>query len=190
MADSSLTRTIGWVGLYDDPQTLLDAARVVREAGLSHWDCHSPYPLHGMEDAMGLRSSPVPYITMTAGFIGLAAAIALTGGLSVFQFPILVGGKALFSWQAFVPIFFELFVLFAAVATFGALIVFGKLGRWHSPLHDSGVMEEITGGRFAIVIRTDSGRPTQDEARRLLEQTQCRDIRLLVEIEPEDNAIL
>ena len=104
----SAAKVVGLVGLYDDVDSLVKAAERVRDAGYQNWDCHTPYPVHGLDQAMGLKPSPIPYVTLSMGFVGLAIAIALTGGLSVFQYPILVGGKALFSWQAFVPIFFEL----------------------------------------------------------------------------------
>lgn len=182
-------KTVGLAGLFDTPDALLRAARRVREAGYEKWDCHAPYPVHGLEEAMRLRFSPVPFVTITAGFIGLAAAMALTGGLSALFYPIRVGGKALFSWQAFVPIFFELFVLFAAVATMGAVILFCRLGRWHSPLHDSGIMREVTRGRFAIVLSAEDRSYSEGEARRLLEEAGCRDVRPLIEFD-EDEALI
>ena len=182
--------TVGVVGLYDDVDALIEAAGAVRDSGCRHWDCHTPYPVHGLDRAMGLKESPVAYVTLTAGFVGLAVAIALTGGLSVLQYPIRVGGKALFSWQAFVPIFFELFVLFAALATMLALILFCRLGRWHSPLHDSDIMKEITCDRFAIALGVGDGDRSEEELRGILEKTGCSDIRPLVEFEEEDDSIL
>jgi hypothetical protein len=183
-------KTVGMAGLYDDADALVRAAEMVRDAGYRRWDCHTPYPVHGLDGAMGLRPSPVPYITIAAGFVGLAAAIAMTGGLSVFHYPIRIGGKALFSWQAFMPIYFELFVLFAALATMASVIWFCKLGRWHSPLHDSGVMGHITCDRFAIVLEAADEKYSEDKARALLEGTGCQDIRPMVEYEQEDNAII
>lgn len=180
MADNG-KRQIGLVGLYDDVEALLVAAETVRDSGHEKWDCHTPYPVHGLDRAMGLRASPIPIITLTAGFVGLLTAIALTGGLSVFHYPIRIGGKALFSWQAFVPIFFELFVLFAALATMGAVVFFCGLGRWHSPLHDSGIMGEIVRDRFAVVLESQDGVEGDGDLRKLLEKTGCRDIRPLVE---------
>jgi len=172
---------VGTLGLFDGPDALVRGARAVAAAGYRKWDCHTPYPVHGLDEAMKLAQSPMPYITLTAGFIGLLSAIALTGGLSVYQYPIRIGGKALFSWQAFVPLFFELFVLFAAIATLVGVIVLGRLGRWHSPLHDTGVMHEVTGSRFAIVVEAGDERYDADEIRDLLAGAGCTDIRPLLE---------
>ena len=183
-------QNIGLIGMFDDPDALLRAAETVRDAGFKKWDCHTPYPVHGLEEAMGLRSSPIPFLTMGAGFTGLLVAIAMTGGLSALHFPIRIGGKALFSWQAFVPIYFELFVLFAALATFSCIVLFGRLGRWHSPLHDSGVMADVTGSRFAIVLLAADPAYSEEKARQLLEAADCRDIRPLVEFEEEDGSLI
>ena len=104
------TKTVGVVGLYDDPNALLRAAEQARDAGFTRWDCHTPFPVHGLDRAMGLKSSPVPTIAITGGFVGLVAAVVLTGGLNVLHYPIRIAGKPMFSWQAFAPIYFELFV--------------------------------------------------------------------------------
>ena len=182
------TKTVGLVGLFDDAASLLRAAERVRDAGYRKWDCHTPWPVEGLERAMGLKRSPIGGIALVGGAVGLLAAVALTGGLSVLHYPIRVGGKPLFSWQAFVPIFFELFVLFAALTTLAAAVVLCRLGRHHSPLHDSGLMGEVTSRRFAVVLRADDESFADDRARALLAASGCRDIRPLVEIQEEDEA--
>lgn len=183
-------KTVGVVGLYDDPGALLRAAEAVRDAGFTRWDCHTPFPVHGLDRAMGLKSSPVPTIALTAGFAGLLAAVILTGGLNAIHYPIRIAGKPLFSWQAFVPIFFELFVLFAALAVMGSLLVFCRLGRWHSPLHDSDIMKEVTGHRFAVILEATDKQYSEESARALLEELGCGDIRPLVELEEEDGTLI
>ena len=131
----SREKVVGVVGLYDDPSSLLRAAEGVRDAGFTRWDCHTPFPVHGLDRAMRLKSSPLPTVALTAGLIGVLVAFALTGGLNALHYPIRIAGKPMLSWQAFVPIYFELFVLFSALAIMGSLFVFCGLGRWHSPLH-------------------------------------------------------
>jgi hypothetical protein len=175
---------VGFVGLYDDPDTLIGAAEKVRDAGYTSWDCHTPYPVHGLDDAMGLKPSPMPYITLIAGGIGASLAMLMEWWMSAVDYPVRIGGKPLFSWPAFVPITFELFVLFAALATMGGMIVLMKLGSWASPLHDNGLMHAVLSSRFGIVLNADDGKYTENGARDLLDQTGCRDIRPLYA--PED----
>lgn len=179
----SRRRAVGTVGLYDDADTLVRAAQRVRDAGFKEWDCHTPYPVHGLDRAMGLGPSPVAYVTIGVGLAGLAVAILMQGWTSMIAYPIHIGGKPLWSGPAFVPIMFELFVLFAASSTLVAVVVFCRLGRWHSPLHDSGVMAEVTSRRFALVLAAADPHYSEAQARSLLEASGCTDIRPLVEIE-------
>ena len=123
----------GALGVFDNPDRLLEAAAALREAGWEHWDCHTPYPVHGLEKAMGLRDSLIPVLTLSAAFCGALTAKGMQWYMSDFDFPLMVGGKPLFSLHAFVPVTFELFVLFAAIVTFSAILIFCRLGRWHSP---------------------------------------------------------
>jgi len=174
---------LGLTGLYDTPDQIIQAAERARTDGWTRWDCHTPYPVHGLDGAMGLRPSPIPVICLGAGFLGAGLAMLMQWWMSAVDYPVRIGGKPLFSWPAFVPITFELFVLLAAVATFGAMIHFCRLGRWYSPLHDAGVMHEVTSHRFALVL--DAADPNFDEgrARRLLEATGAHDIRPLYDQE-------
>ncbi|MEW6074036.1 MAG: DUF3341 domain-containing protein [Planctomycetota bacterium] len=184
------TRIVGTVGLFDDPQDLVRAAAAVRDAGFRKWDCHTPYPVHGLDRAMGIGSSPIPLICLSAGFVGLGAALLMQWWMSAVDYPVRIGGKPLFSWPAFVPIVFEVFVLFAALATMGSLVHFCRLGRWHSPLHDSGVMAEVTSHRFAVVLEVQDAQYTAERASTVLREAGCRNIRPLVEAEEEGESFL
>ncbi len=182
-------RHVGTVGLFDDPDSLLEAARQVRDAGYRKWDCHTPYPIHGLDQAMGLRESPIPYICLTAGFIGVGVAMWMQWWMDAVDYPVRIGGKPLFSWPAFVPITFELFVLFAALATMGSILVFCRLGKWHSPLHDSGIMADVTSHRFAVVLDRADAVYDRQAADSLLAGAGCQDIRPLYENEGDDGIL-
>jgi hypothetical protein len=188
MADAK--KLVGMAGLFDEPDALLAAAERVRDAGWTKWDCHSPYPVHGLDAAMGLKASPIPYVCIGAGLFGAAAAMLMQWWMSAVDYPVRIGGKPLFSWPAFVPIAFELFVLFAALATFGAMIALCRLGVWHSPLHDSGIMAEITTRRFAVVLDASDERFQEDDARRLLAEAGSQDVRPVYELQEEGESFL
>ena len=130
---------------------------------------------------MGLKASPIPYFCLTAGFVGVGTALLMQWWMSVVDYPVRIGGKPLWSWPAFVPITFELFVLFAALATMGSILWFCKLGRWHSPLHDSGIMHEVVSRRYAVVLSSDDPGYSPETATALLKETGCTDIRPLEE---------
>jgi hypothetical protein len=172
---------VGMAGVFDNADALMGAAARVRDAGYTKWDCHTPYPVHGLDRAMGLKFSPVPIICLTSGFVGAGVGMWMQWWMDAKDYPLVIGGKALFSWPAFVPITFELFVLFAAASIMISLIVLCRLWRWHSPLYDAGVMTEITRDRFAVVLGAEDRHFTEAQARDLLTQTGCQDIRPLYE---------
>jgi len=180
-------KVIGVVGMVDDPDTLLAAAAAVRDAGYRKWDCHTPYPVHGLDDAMGLKPSPVPAICLGAGFLGVAAALAMQGWMSAVDYPVKIGGKPLFSWPAFIPITFELFVLFAALATMASIIGLGRLGRWRHPLHEAGLMEQVTANRFAVLIDAADPAFASPAAQELLHRAGCSEVREIAAT-PEEEA--
>ena len=183
-------KLVGMIGLYDDPDTLIGAATKVRDAGYKKWDCHTPYPVHGLDDAMGLKGSPMAYICLGMGGVGLCLAVLMQWWMSAVAYPVRIGGKPFFSWQAFIPITFELFVLFAAISTFVGMIILCKLAKWHSPLHDSGVMEAVTTTRYGVVLESEDALFTVDGARALLEETGCKDVRPLYEFVETNEGIV
>ena len=187
---SEKRKVVGTIGLYDDVNVLVAAAEKVRDQGWSKWDCHTPYPVHGLDQAMGLKESKIPIVCLGAGFFGAALAMGMQWWMSAVDYPVRIGGKPYFSWPAFVPITFEFFVLLAALATFVAMFVLCGLGKWHSPLHDSDVMKEVTTTRFGIVLGAEDERWTAEGAEKLLAKTGCTDIRPLYEDVEEDEALL
>ena len=101
--------------------------------------------------------------------------------MSAVDYPVRIGGKPYFSWPAFIPITFELFVLLAALATFGGMIKLCGLGKWHSPLQDSGVMLDVVTTRLGVYLEADDELFTEDGAKALLEDAGCKDIRTVRE---------
>ncbi len=178
---SESKKLVGVIGLFDDPDSLITAAETVRDAGYRRWDCHTPYPVHGLDDAMGLKPSPMSYICLGAGALGASAAMLMQWWMSAVDYPVRIGGKPMFSWPAFIPITFELFVLFAALATMGGIVVLCRLGKWHSPLHDSGVMVDVTSRRYAVVLSERDELFSEAAATKLLAEAGCNDVRPLHE---------
>ncbi len=148
----------GVVGFFKDPSALIEATKKVREANYESFDVYTPYPIHGLEKVQGLKRSPLPWVTLGAALTGLMCAIALQYWTSAVNWPLNVGGKPLWSWPAFVPIFFELTVLFAGLATVGAMFALNNLPNITKKAFDPG----ITRDRFAIMIDSPKLKSTQD----------------------------
>src|SRR5690606_6744825 len=104
-----------------DEHKLVEAARKVREAGFTKFDAVTPYPIHAIEEAVGIKRSVIPYVAFVAGTAGLLIGLFVTWYTSAVNWPINVGGKPLFSLPAFIPILFELTILFSALASVAAL---------------------------------------------------------------------
>lgn len=162
----------GIVARFDGPEALLGAARGVREAGFKRFDAHSPYPVHGMERAMGIRPTILPWVVLGAGATGLAVALfmqwwanatsfdtPLPGSLRGYQF--LVSGKPYFSLPANIPIAFELIVLFSAAAAFGAALVLNHLPQFNHAVFLSREFRRATTDGFFISV--EAGDPKFDE---------------------------
>lgn len=137
------------IARFHDQRPIVDAVRAARSCGLRIADVYSPYPIHGLDEVMGLRRSRLPAMTLAGGIAGLAAALALELYTSVVDWPLNVGGKPDASWLAFVPIAFELTILGAGLATAAGLLVASRL----APFRDARILEPAaTDDTFALVV--------------------------------------
>lgn len=152
-------RVSGMAGIWLDDHTILTAAKKVKERGFTKVDAVTPFPVHGMEEALGIKRSNIPYVTFVAGLTGCLFGLWFTWWTSAVNWPINVGGKPPFSLPAFIPILFELTILFAALSSVGALFVFAGLPKIDPPIID----KDLTSHKFALFIPSnDSG---YDEAK-------------------------
>lgn len=174
-------KMVGIIGLFDNPSDLLKAAAVFRDEGWRRWDCFTPYPVHRLDKAMGLRDSFMPTVTITAAFTGAILGKLMQWWMSAYDFPLIIGGTPLFALPAFIPVTFELFVLCAALSTFAAVLIACGLVRWHSPLHDAGVMEDVTSDHYAVYLDASDKRFSEESVRRALEGLKCTDVRVVYE---------
>ncbi len=144
---------------------VMRAAERVRDEGYLLWDVHSPMPIHGINRAMGLRPTILPWITLIHGLAGAAFGLWLTwwmnattvDGLSpsVQGYQFLVSGKPTFSLPANIPIIFETTILFAAIGTLLGMLGLNKLPRLYTPLNKSHRFLRATADRFFIVIAAE-----------------------------------
>lgn len=156
MADST-AKIHGLLARFDTPGALLDAARKVHDAGYKKFDCHSPFPIHGMDDAMGLKRSPIGWIAGLLALCGGSGLLALQWWSSSIAYPLVISGKPFFSFQAYVPITFAGAVLCAAfAATFGMLMI-NQLPRLHHPVFYSDKFNATDDGFFISIEADDPG---------------------------------
>lgn len=144
----------GLAAIFETEESILFAAKKIKELGYEKFEALSPYPVHGMEEACGIKRSWIPYVTAVAGLTGMLLGTWLTWWTSAVNWPVNVGGKPHFSLPAFIPVIFELTILFAALSSVGALIYICGLPKVNPPVIDP----DLTSHKFAIFIpRSQSG---------------------------------
>jgi hypothetical protein len=139
-----------YVGSFETEAAFLAAAKGAGSAGLDAIDAVTPYPVHGVDAALGVRPSRLPYATAAAGFVGAAFGMGFQYWASAVDWPVNVGGRPFDSWPAFVPVAFEITILFAGLATVGALAARSRFGRRPNP---SRVVAGTTDDVFALFVR-------------------------------------
>lgn len=171
----------GFVGEFDTAADLFHAAEMVRDRGFKRWDVFSPFPIHGMDDAMGLGKSIVSYIVLAGGLAGFATACALEFIPSIITYPLIVQGKPtnIFTVPAFFPIMFELTVLFSSFAAVFGMLFMNRLPRWHHPLFNWDRFAKATDDGFFLAIEAHDPRFSESGTRELLEQAGAKNITLL-----------
>ncbi len=153
---------------FDSTAELMRAAEKIREAGYTKFDCHSPFPIHGMDSAMGLKRSGLGYIVGFFAFTGLTAAIILQWWASVVAYPLVISGKPFFSYQAYLPVTFSLAVLFAAAAAIFGMLVLNKLPRLNHPVFSSELFKKATDDGFLVTIESDDPKFDESEVKKYL----------------------
>lgn len=153
----------GVIAAFAGPEELLEAARRSRAAGYGRIDTFSPFPIHGMSKALGLRRSMLPGIVLAAGMSG--AGLALMGMLYIntVEYPIVVGGKPHGALEPLVPITFEVGVLFAAIATVIGMLLLNALPQLYHPVFRHGKFARATDDHFFITIEASDPRFDPDE---------------------------
>ena len=169
----------GILAEFATPADLYHACERVRDAGFTRWDAHTPFPVHGLEGAMGIRRSPLPWIVLVMGLTGAAFGFGLQWWVHASAYPLVISGKPFFSWPAFIPITFELGVLFAAFGAVLGMLGLNRLPMHHHPLFQSKVFEHVTDDAFFISIESWDPRFDQSATRKLLESLGARSVELL-----------
>jgi len=144
------------LGLYDDPDALIRAIHTLKAKKVGHLEAYTPYPIHGIDDALGLRRSPLGAMVMVMGILGALTAFGAQYWISAIDYPIITGGKAPWSWEAFVPIMFEVTVLFATfTAGLGMLFLMNRLPFFGHPVLGAKAIAKVTRDQFALSVERD-----------------------------------
>ena len=169
----------GILAEFATPADLYHACERVRDAGFTRWDAHTPFPVHGLAGAMGLRRSPLPWIVLGMGLTGAALGFLLQWWVHASAYPLVISGKPFFAWPAMVPITFEVAVLFGALGAVFGMLGLNRLPMHHHPLFQSKVFERATDDAFFISIESWDPRFDPSATRTLLESLGARSVELI-----------
>jgi hypothetical protein len=165
-------KVYGLAAEFHTPAEVYHAAEKVRDAGYKRWDVYTPFPVHGLDKAMGLGKSWLSAPVLIGGITGFVTAVLLCSIPSFGIYPLIVHGKP-FDWRtfpAFFPIFFELTVLFSAFTTVFALLVMNRLPQWYHPMFNWERFKRVTDDGFFIAIESRDPKFSEAKTRQFLEE--------------------
>jgi hypothetical protein len=172
----------GYLVEFDKVDELLVAATRVRDEGYTRWDAHTPFVIHGLDAAMGIKKTILPYIVFVAGLTGTTAGILLQWWTNAVDYPYMISGKPMFSLPANIPVAFETTILFAAISALVGMLALNGLPRLYHPLFRSKAFKRVTDDRFFISIEAEDPIFDREATRELLESVSGQPVE---EIEDE-----
>jgi mono/diheme cytochrome c family protein len=174
--------------LFETPDAILRAAAAARAAGYTKFDVNTPYPVHGMDAAMGLRPTRLGVFALVFGLLGALSAVGFMTWVTLVDYPLVIGGKPFWSWPAFVPVAFEVTVLLASVLTVLTMIVlYFKFPNTSHPLLDTPYMKRVSSDRFGLVLLAADPMFDERKAREFLASLGPGDV-AAVHYDPVDRA--
>lgn len=166
----------GIMAEFDSATELVDAARSVRDAGYTKTDAFSPFPLHEIDEALGIKRSILPYLIFAGGITGLLSGFGLEYFVHVIDWPIIVGGRPALSLPSFVPPMFEMTILFSAfTAVFGMLFLNGLPSPYH-PVFNVPRFALATREKFFLIIESADPQYDYEATREFMESLDPQEV--------------
>jgi Alternative complex III, ActD subunit len=166
----------GIMAEFDTATEMVDAANEIRLAGYTKTDAFSPFPLHEIDEALGIKRSILPYLIFAGGITGLLTALGLVYFVHVLDYPIIVGGRPYFSLPSFIPPMFELTILFSAgTAVFGMLFLNGLPSPYH-PVFNVPRFALATREKFFVIIEAEDPNYDYETTRKFMESLKAQEV--------------
>jgi hypothetical protein len=173
MEDTTMKNTAdqfyGYLVSFNTVDDLLAGAEKVRDAGYTRWDSHTPFVVHGLDAAMGIRPTILPYIVFFGGLTGTVFGLLLQWFTNAYDYPFVISGKPIFSLPANIPVAFETTILFAAISALVGMLALNGLPQLFHPLHTSRGLKKATDDHFCISIQAADPVFDRNSTKELLE---------------------
>lgn len=154
---------------FANPAVVIHAAEQIRDAGYTKWDVYAPFPIHGIDEAMGLKPSKVSFFVGTGAITGVTVALLMQWWMSAVDYKIKNGGKPYFAWEEYLPITFELSILLGSIAAITSMFLLNKLPMHYHPIMKKERFLRVGDDRFIIALESADPKFSPAESRRLLE---------------------
>lgn len=160
----------GLIATFDSAPDIYHAAEKVRDAGYKFWDCITPFPVHGLDGAMGVKRSKVPRFSLAGGITGFCTGMSMIWFMNGFDYPLIVGGKPYFSPLFAFPVSYELTILLTAFATIGGMFILNGLPMHYHPVLKYENIKRGMDDTFFIVIESRDPKFNLAQTKALLEK--------------------
>lgn len=178
----STSRVAGLLAEYDSPGAVMHAAETIRDAGYTKWDVNTPFPVHGMDGAMGLKPTPLGWISFCGGITGGSLGWLMQWWMNGVDYQINIAGKPAFTMQTSVPVAYELTILLTAFATLFGMFGLNRLPQLYHWAFHSKRFERVTDDRFFITIDAEDPKFDTDKTGALLEKTHPAHVEIVSEV--------
>lgn len=162
-------RVYGLLAEFNSPSEILTATRRAYSEGYRKMDAYTPFPVHDLPAALGMRKNAVPFITLLGGILGGGTAFLLQWWINSIAYPINIAGRPMFSWPSFIVVTFEMTILFASLSAFIGSLALNGLPLPHHPIFNSQEFAAATRDKFFLCIEATDPRFDRDETERFLQ---------------------
>ncbi len=186
MSENNEKKVHGVVAEYTSVDTLLSACRRVRDAGYEKTDAFTPFPVHGIDKALGIKPTVLPWIVLGAGVTGTATALVMQIWMNSIDYPYIISGKPFLSLPAFMPVAFELTVLFASFGAFFGMWALNGLPKFSNPIFTDPRFDRVTDDRFFLYIDSKDDQFDRSGVEKLLGDTETDYVQTVVDDDSSD----